>query len=124
MMALAALGVSALLTGCQTAEKAAYTVTSASYTTVDSAMQAWGAYVSQYHPGVAMEQKVKAVYEQYQASARAVADAGLAYRKAVEAGGASAGVKASLDQALAVASASLSNLVQVLATFGINLKIA
>lgn len=119
-----ALGSVALLTGCASAEKAAYTATSATYTTVDAAMTAWGAYVAQFHPGVNMESAVKRTYEQYQAAARGVADAGLAYRKAVDAGGDATGVKASLDQALAVASSALGNLVNILAQFGIQLKVA
>lgn len=98
LAAMLALGSVTLLTGCASAEKTAYTATSATYTTVDAAMTAWGAYVAQFHPGVNMESAVKRTYEQYQAAARGVADAGLAYRKAVDAGGDATGVKASLKR--------------------------
>lgn len=121
---MCSVALAVLAVGCASAEKVAFKATSVSYTTVDAAMTAWGAYVAQYHPSAAQEQQVFNAYNQYQATAKAVADAGLAYRKAVDAGGNATGVKAALDQALATASASLAGLVNVLAQFGITLKLS
>lgn len=54
-------------TACKTSQvAAAYKAENATVHTVDAAMTAWGDYVTQFHPGVAAELKVKAAFDRYQ----------------------------------------------------------
>lgn len=110
-------------TGCKNPDRTAYSVVAVSYTTVDAAMSAWGAYVAQFHPGVQTEQKVKQAYDSYQAAAYAAADAGAAYARARATGANESEAKAAFDTALAVSASAIANLTSVLSQFGIHLSL-
>jgi len=86
---------------------------------VDSAMKLWGAYVAANHPGAAVEIKVKAAFDKYQAEMAVVCDAGAIYSAA---GTTNAPAAAALNQAMAGAGQSLLDLENLLTTLGVKLK--
>ena len=102
-------------TGCGTAPKRTYQTVSTAVITVDAAMDAWGHYVSQFHPPLADEQKVKDAFDKYRVAAIVVVDAGKAYASG-------SGSTKDLNAALAVAAASLGDLVNLIQAFGITIK--
>jgi len=68
------------LAGCAgTPSRIAYDTVAAPAIAVDKAMTAWGDYVGLYHPSAAVELKVKAAFERYQAVELLAIDAAQAY---------------------------------------------
>lgn len=55
----------ALVTGCKSAPKVAYTAAQATTITVEGAMGLWDKYVQEKHPGPVVESKVKSAYDSY-----------------------------------------------------------
>ncbi len=112
-------------TGCKTANQTAYKATSATYITVDAAMKAWGDFVRANHPPVEKEQKVKAAFDRYQAAALVVTSAGAAHAKVLADQAADPATKATalsnLNAAIAVTSASLADLINLVQVFGAKL---
>lgn len=101
-------------TGCASAPKRTYQVTSTVAITADAAMTAWGKYVTEFRPPAALEQTVKDAYDKYHAAALLVAAAGKAYAEG-------SGTTQGLNAAVAVVSASLSELINLVRAFGINI---
>jgi len=118
----AGIALVASVTGCKTANTAAYKVTGTAVVTVDTAMKAWGDYVRDNHPSVEQEQRVKDAYEKYQAAALAVTTAGAAHARVLAAQGDATGPLTTLNAAIAIASASLSDLIAAIQRFGIKLN--
>jgi hypothetical protein len=102
-----------LLTGCASFERTAYQTVGSVQITVDVAMQGWGAWVAAGKGTIAQEAAVKKAYQQYQLAAVTVIDA-------AKAAGANAGAPI-LNQAVAAASVSLENLVNLIKSFGVKL---
>lgn len=99
--------------GCASAERTAYQTVGVTQITVDAAMTAWGGYVASGKASVFQEQTVKQAYQQYQLAAVSVIDA-------ARVAGANANTPI-LNQAVAAASASLGNLVNLIKSFGVKL---
>lgn len=116
------LGLGGCLNGCSTPQRAAYVTVGSVQVSAEAAMAAWNVYVGQYHPPVAVELKVKAAYEKYQAALEAVCDAGAVYAAAgvTNASGAT-GASAALAQAQADAAQDLADLVGLLKGLGVKL---
>ena len=113
-----------LSSGCASANKTAYKATGVAVITVDAAMSAWGSYVKQNHPPASQEQAVKDAFEKYQAAASLVATAGAAHAKVLAdrangGTGDATGAMANLNAAIAIATSSLSDLINLLQTFGV-----
>jgi len=112
-------------TGCASANKVAYKTTAATQVTVDAAMTGWGDYIKHQDAAgtpVSMNQRaqVKAAYEKYQAAMGVVADAGVSYNQA--AGTTNLiGAQAILNTAVQMASACLSDLVDLIRSFGVKI---
>lgn len=125
IMGLAAFGP----TGCATdPQGVAYQTTATTQVTVDTAMGLWGAYVSnQKHAGtpvpLATEQKVKTAYQTYQKAAVALCDAGAVWSAYVTTNASgSTGVSAAFEQAVANASATKTDLVNLIALSGVKIQ--
>jgi hypothetical protein len=116
---LALLGGTVLLNGCQTPQQASYQAAGTTVVTVDTAMHLWGTYVSQNHPGTNEEIAVESAYEKYQNSMAIVCDAGEAYSAT---GGTNGTAIAGLDQAVVNASQELTDLENLIVSFGVNLS--
>lgn len=110
-----------LLTGCAS-KQAVYRTSSTAKVTADVAMRSWGAYVSQFHPPVEQEQKVKDAFGNYQAAQLLLLDSAIAYRQAEAAGADKSAAQAKLDAAVAGAGAALTNLLGLLQSFGLKLE--
>ncbi len=116
------LAMVGLVTGCKTANTAAYKGTGAVVVTVDAAMSAWGDYVSANHPSVDKEQKVKAAYDKYKAAALVVTTAGAAHAKALATQGADpTTAQTALNTAIAISSAALGELIALLQQLGVKI---
>lgn len=115
-----------VLTGCKSVEKTTYRVTGVTAATVDKAMLGWGDYVAQQQlrgtpVPLSDELKVKKAFQQYQLALKAVTDAGLEY-STIKQSGSDAGLpaaQAALNSAAAILGASMSELVDLIASFGI-----
>lgn len=104
-------------TGCSTTQQTkAYQVVSASYTSVDAAMKAWGNYVATYHPPKEDELLVVRAYTSYQAATRVVIDACRMADETKE-------TKARIDIAIKSANNALTDLMLVLQQCGITLTV-
>lgn len=112
-LAFTALPIAVTQTGCASANRTAYQTVGVTQITVDAAMNAWGAYVASGKAGETQEAQVKLAYQQYQATAVTVIDA-------ARAAGANANAPI-LNQAVAAASASLNNLINLVKSFGVKL---
>lgn len=122
LAAVLCCGLFACAPGCSTANTVAYKTTITSQVTVETAMTIWGDYVrSKDGTGtpVSMDQraKVKALYDRYQAAAVVVADAGIGYTQVAGTTNAT-GAQAILNTAIAIAGASLTDLVNAIRAFG------
>ena len=121
--ALVLVGVAALLfgaAGCKsTPQQVAYQTAGTAIVSVDTAMNLWGAYVAANHPGAAVETKVKAAFDKYQAAMATVCDAGAIYSAT---GTTNAPAAAALNQAVASAGQSLLDLENLLTALGVKLK--
>ncbi len=116
------LALAGLVTGCKTANTAAYKGTGAVVVTVDAAMSAWGDYVSANHPPVEKELKVKAAFDKYKAAALVVTTAGAAHAKALATQGTDpASAQTALNAAIAISSAALGELIALLQQFGVKI---
>ncbi len=108
--------------GCKTANRSAYVVTGSVVVTVDAAMKAWGDYVHANHPPLSQEVAVKNAFEKYQAAALVVTSAGAAHARILATQGADQTTTLSaLNAALAIASASLADLITLVQQFGVKL---
>lgn len=114
----------AVLTGCNgTPARVAYNTVAAPAITVDHAMNAWGDYVAKYQPSADVEQKVKYLYEKYQAAEQVAIDAAQTY--ATVAGSTNAPdvaqALAAKQQAENLAGQDLTDLVNFLQSVGVQL---
>lgn len=121
LLALMSLGGGTLFfSGCQTTPQAAtYQAAGTAVVTVDTAMSLWGSYVAQAHPGTNEELAVASAYEKYQNAMAVVCDAGAAYAAT---GGTNATATAALNQAIADSSQELTDLENLITSFGVNLS--
>jgi hypothetical protein len=121
LLALITIGSGTLLlSGCQTSpQQATYQAAGTAVVTVDAAMNEWGAYVADAHPGTNIEAAVASAYGKYQNSMAIVCDAGEAYAAT---GGTNATAVAALNQAIANSSQELTDLEQLIASFGVKLQ--
>jgi hypothetical protein len=102
--------------GCKSTPKAAYVTAQTAAATVEAAMGIWDKYVQDNHPGVAVETKVKAAYDQYRLADIALLKAGKAILEAQNAGNTSA-----WKQAEAALVASANDLYNLLVSLGVKL---
>lgn len=111
--------VSVVLVGCKTGpQRAVYVALGGTEITADQAMQAWGAYVAQFHPSVAQEQQVDDIYEKYQAAEETACDAmGIAVQLKATGGDPSAQM-AKVSAASAAAAGSLGDLINLVRKLG------
>jgi hypothetical protein len=110
--------------GCNTTpQTVAYQAAGTTVVTVDTAMNLWGAYVAANHPSANVELEVKSAYEKYQASMAVALDAGAAYA-ATSVTNATAAQQASLaaQQAISTAGQDLSDLENLITSFGVKLQ--
>jgi hypothetical protein len=114
-------GTALFNSGCAntTPNNVAYNTVAATSVTVDVAMDAWGAYVASGHATIDQERQVKAAYEKYQAAVYVVIDAGEVFA------GATTNTIVTLSSALTTAQANqsqdLSDLVNLITSFGVKL---
>ena len=109
-----------LLVGCADLPKNAYKATGTVVVTVDTAMTVWGDYVHVQHPPVEQELQVKAAFQKYQAAALVAIDAATAYSLATDSAG-QADATLRLNAALAQSAQTLSELLELLRTFGVKI---
>ena len=105
----ALLLVVACLSGCATAESAAYRTLGATAYVVDGAMNGWGDWVRAGRATPAQEASVKAAYERYQAAMRVARAAVTAYKTAPD--------RPALDRALDAVDAARVALIGLLHVF-------
>lgn len=121
--AVLALGLAGVLIGCiSTPATVAYQTEATTVTSADAAMNAWGAYVAQFHPPASQEAAVKAAYLKYQAAIEAVIDASQVYVTLTASG--STNTVAAQNNVAAVtqlASQAFANLLNVIKQFGVKL---
>ena len=111
------------VSGCHTApETTAYRISGTARVTAESAMRAWGDYVSKNHPPVAQELKVQHLFDSYKAAQLALLDSAIAYSQASTNVAAQPGAQAQLDRAVATASAALTDLTVFLSRLGVKLE--
>jgi len=108
------------VSGCGTVQSASYKAAGTTAVTVDTAMQAWGAYVATAHPSTNQEQLVKTAYERYQAGMAAVCDAGAIYASASQTNAPAA--SAALQTAIGNANNEISDLETLITSFGVKLS--
>lgn len=115
-------GIGALATGCSTAtpQQITYQAAGTTVVTVDAAMKEWGAYVQAEHPSAAEEAAVRAAYDKYQAAMAAACDAGAIYASTASTNAPAASL--ALNQAVANASQELSDLENLISSFGLKLQ--
>ncbi len=125
LMSLMLLGCLALSApGCASQGKAAFTASSATQVTVDTAMTAWGDYVKQYGATVHKRAKVKALYIRYQNTIVNVIDAEEVLTALSTTNSPQGTLKTAQDRqtaALAASSQALLDLVATLQSFGVKL---
>lgn len=105
-----------LTQGCKSAPKNAYVTANTATITVEAAMKLWDTYVSQQHPSVATEVKVKAAYDAYRAADIALLKAGKAMLEAQ-----SDANTTSWKQAEAALTASANDVYNLLKSLGVKL---
>jgi hypothetical protein len=105
------------LTGCatQSVTTAAYKTEATTDAAVTTAMSAWGAYVSMYHPPTSQELEVEKAFDAYQQAELAAIDATTAYANA--AGTNSVAESQQETVALTSATQSLTDLLNLAAQF-------
>jgi hypothetical protein len=114
-LALGLVAVAVVVAGCVYGPKrVAYNTLAGTEITVDTAMQAWGAYVQQVHPPAQQEKQVADAYANYQLAEEAAIDA----THAVISG---TGTSAQQSQATAQAATALNELVGLLRQFGVKI---
>ena len=119
----------ALFTGCKGVERTTYRITGVTAASADKAMHAWGAYVSQQRRAgtpvpLIQELQVKNAFNQYQLALKAVTDAGLEY-SIVSQSGNNDGLTAAqvaLNNAASVLGASIGELVELISSFGVQVR--
>lgn len=111
------------LTACNTTpQQSTYRAVGTTVVSVDTAMKLWGDYVAVNHPSTAVEQQVKAAYTKYQRSMAAACDLGAMYAAtSVTNAPAASQVNLALAQAMGTASQDLSDLENLIASFGVKL---
>jgi len=123
-MLLAFASIALMIIGCNTTpQKVAYRAAGTTVVSVDTAMNLWGAYVKANHPPVAQELAVENAFEKYQTSMAVALDAGAAYA-ATSVTNATFLQKASLalQQASSTASQDLTDLENLITSFGVKLQ--
>jgi hypothetical protein len=116
LIALVSVPVAIQTSGCKSTPKAAYVTAQTATVTVEAALGLWDKYVQTNHPGVAVEAKVKAAYDQYRVADIALLKAGKAILEAQNAGNTSA-----WKQAEAALVASANDLYNLLVSLGVKL---
>ncbi len=121
MSLLGAIFVGSLFfNGCaSTPQQATYQAAGTTVVSVDAAMNLWGAYVAAKHPSTNVEAQVENAYDKYQASMAVVCDAGAAYAAT---GGTNATASAALSQAVVNSSQELTDLENLITSFGVKLQ--
>jgi len=110
-----------LVSGCNTTpQQITYRAAGTTIVSVDTAMNLWGAYVASGKATVAQEQAVKAAYEKYQASMAVACDAGAVYASTSSTNAPAASL--ALSQAVANASQELTDLENLINSFGVKLQ--
>lgn len=115
------IGLALGLTACKssTPQQVTYQAAATTAVTVDAAMSEWGAYVAANQPGTNAEMIVASAYGQYQNSMAAVCDAGAIYSAT---SGTNAAAVAALNEAIANSSQELTDLENVISSFGVHLQ--
>ncbi len=109
-----------LFQGCAGQTKVAYQVETGAQVTVETAMTAWGDYVKAHHPPASDELKVKLAYEKYQMANVAAVDATSALASLTDTNSVPRFSLIASD-ATASAATALTELINVIKTFGIKL---
>lgn len=139
-LCLGCFALSTFTTGCASANKTAFKVTTGTQVTVEHAIKVWDDWIGSERVKIrsmpaadqakaiqSLQAKsliVKDAYEKYQAAAAVVASAGAAYTRAVELDQgkpASAPLQTALNEAIAVASGTFADLLTLLERFGVKL---
>lgn len=111
---------SVFFAGCSTTpQRAAYEAAGTTQVTVDTAMTLWGAYVAANHPGTNAEAVVNSAYSKYQTGFAVLADAGAIYAAT---GGTNSAATAALSQATSNIATEISDLENLIASYGVTLK--
>ena len=114
------LPIGFIISGCKsTPQEITFQAASTTVVGVDTAMNLWGSYVAQAHPGTNQEMIVKNAYEKYQASMAAVCDAGEIYAAT---GGTNGTATAAFNQAIANSGQDLADLENLINSFGVKLQ--
>ena len=107
-------------TGCKSSPQAVtYQVAATSSVTVETAIHAYDVFAGQGKTTPAMNARVKAAYERYQAAMAVVCDAGAVYAATATTNAPSA--SAALQTAIVNANGTITDLVNLVRSFGVNL---
>ncbi len=122
-LSAALYGVAFTTAGCKSPAQAAYTVGQTATVTVEAMMGLWNEFVKQKHPGVEVETKVKAAYDNYRKADIALLTAGKAMLAAQAAGDAAGQTTAETawHEAEAALSASSAQVYALLKDLGVKL---
>jgi hypothetical protein len=123
LLCLAGSIISFGLAGCSTSPvRAAYTAEASTQISVETVMTAWGDYVAQNHPTAATEAKVRDAYQSYQAAMVAAVDASEIFAAASTGDTNSIPAsRAAAELARQAAAGRLSDLINLVRTFGVKL---
>ena len=102
-----------ILNGCISTERSTYRAVGVTQVSVETALKAWDKWVEMDKATVEQEKKVKAAYEKYQIAALNVVTVAQKYSMDKD--------KLSLDEAIAVASGALNELVNLITSYGVKL---
>lgn len=127
--ALLIAGPIVFVSGCASAERATFKAAGITGVTAEKAIMAWGDYVAQQKQlgtPVSLEQelRVKHAWDSYQLALKTVTDAGIAYsRQRTSPNPADvSSAEATLNAAAAVLSASIGDLIELIASFGVKVQ--
>lgn len=119
LLLLTAFIIPPTITGCgSTAQQAAYKSAATTSVTVETALRAYNVFAAQGKTTIAQNQKVKAAYLKYQTAFAAVCDAGAIYAAS---GGTNAPATAALQQAVQNSSQTITDLINLVQSFGVKL---
>ncbi|HVV01396.1 MAG TPA: hypothetical protein VHH88_08540 [Verrucomicrobiae bacterium] len=122
ILTVAVLAV-AIFAGCKLGpQRATYDTLAGAEITVDQVMQAWGAYVAQFHPPAAQEQAVADAYAKYQAAEETAIDAAqIVFSLTSTNAPGSADAQTKSAQASAAAAAAFGDLLNLVRSFGVKI---
>jgi len=119
ILAVSLIVLPATFSGCgTTAQQVAYKSAATTSVTAETAVRAYNVFAAQGKTTVLQNAQVKAAYEKYQAAFAVLCDAGAIYAAG---GGTNAPAATALQQAVLNTSATITDVVNLVKTFGVKL---